>query len=284
MKHLLTAIIVVIISLGYSQDKSLLWEINGNGLKQPSYLFGTIHIIPKKDYFFYDSFKEKLDKCKTLTLEVDMNALTLQQKVDMAKKALMPAGENLQNLMGEERYTAFKKYMIDSIGVSEKKINKKYNRIKPFFLMGLILKDKLGKIKTYEVELTKYAKKNKMNITGLEKIEDQLSLVETISLKDQAEQFLQVEELSQYDELLRLYLEQDLYGLQTFSEQPDMDYGTDFEANFITDRNTNWIPTIESLITQKATFIAVGALHLPGENGVITLLRDKGYSVSPVIN
>jgi uncharacterized protein YbaP (TraB family) len=56
----------------------------------------------------------------------------------------------------------------------------------------------------------------------------------------------------------------------------------DFNQNFLVKRNTNWIPIIEKQISKKATFIAVGAAHLPGENGVIQLLKSKGYQVVPV--
>jgi uncharacterized protein YbaP (TraB family) len=55
-----------------------------------------------------------------------------------------------------------------------------------------------------------------------------------------------------------------------------------FNQDFLDVRNKNWIPVIESQIKVNSTFIAVGAAHLPGENGVINLLKMKGYTVEPV--
>ena len=83
-----------------------------------------------------------------------------------------------------------------------------------------------------------------------------------------------------YQEILDLYIAQNLNRISALEE--DTNYDTSFYQNFIINRNTNWIPIIESYMQNKSSFIAVGAAHLPGEYGVLKLLENKGYTVKPV--
>jgi hypothetical protein len=119
---------------------------------------------------------------------------------------------------------------------------------------------------------------------GLESIEFQLQTINKISIEDQAKMLVQefdVNPTAQFDQMLNLYLNEDLDGLyKVVSEESDAI--PEFNYNFLEVRNKNWIPVIEKNISVNSFFIAVGAAHLPGENGVIQLLRLKGYSVEPV--
>ena len=81
--------------------------------------------------------------------------------------------------------------------------------------------------------------------------------------------------------MLNLYLNEDLEGLYKIVSE-ESDAIPEFNHNFLVVRNKNWIPVIEKNISSNSFFIAVGAAHLPGENGVIQLLRSKGYSVEPI--
>lgn len=85
----------------------------------------------------------------------------------------------------------------------------------------------------------------------------------------------------EFDEMLNLYLKEDLEGLYKVVSEESSSI-PEFNYNFLEVRNKNWIPVIEKSISSNSIFIAVGAAHLPGESGVIQLLRSKGYSVEPV--
>ena len=265
-------------------ESSLLWEISGNELDKPSYLFGTIHIIPKKDYFFTDAMEDKFKRCELLVTEIDMASLSFADKLKLSMKIFLEDGQTLESLMGREKYHSFKGYLVDSIGIKESKIDKRYNKVKPFFVMTFILKDYLGKVKFYEQELAKYSKKEGMTTGGLETVDYQFSLIEKIPMDDQVEYFLDLSSLHEFDSLLSIYKTQDISKLYTFSLETE-DYGeydSIFMNDFLYTRNENWIPQIESIIKKQPAFIAVGALHLPGENGIIELLRRKGYTIKPV--
>jgi uncharacterized protein YbaP (TraB family) len=73
-----------------------------------------------------------------------------------------------------------------------------------------------------------------------------------------------------------------LYSLTNSSDSEDEDVKA-FTDKFLNERNMNWLPIIISQISDKSSFIAVGALHLPGKKGIIELLREKGYTVKPII-
>jgi uncharacterized protein YbaP (TraB family) len=147
-----------------------------------------------------------------------------------------------------------------------------------------VAQEQMGKTASYEMEFMKIAKKRKMKIIGLESIEFQMQTINKISIEDQAKMLVQEFDTNptvQFDEMLNLYLNEDLDGLyKVVSEESDAI--PEFNTNFLEVRNKNWIPVIEKNISANSFFIAVGAAHLPGENGVIQLLRSKGYSVEPV--
>ena len=287
MKSIITSLFLIFVLFTQAQEnlnteKSLLWEISGKGLEQSSYIFGTIHLIPKDDYFFTDIMKEKLKACQKLILEVDIN-LSLADKIDAAKSIILPDGKSLSDLMSEDDYSAFQSYLLDSLGI-KKSTFKKINKIKPLYSSALIINELTGKTKTYEKELNKMAEKNGMEVIGLESLKFQLDLINNISIEDQIKMITE-EEMSGnpmdiYNNMVDAYIKQDLTSLKNLMDTDDsmLELGDDFIKN----RNTDWIPKIETYISKSPVFIAVGAGHLPGNEGVLNLLREKGYTITPV--
>lgn len=263
----------------------LLWEISGNGLTEKSYIFGTVHLIPKDDFFFYDTWIEAFDQCNNLILETDLKIGVFKQ-LSLLKKMKLPNDSLLSDYMTNDEYRAYKSFMLDSLNITPSKYNLSLN-YKPFFTYSLLLDDVIpGEKIIYEQYFSDLADKKKMKIIGLETIDYQISLIEAISVKDQIPMFLfdynktvQTDFENEFKKLLILYIDQNLNEISTFDQDENNDY---FNQNFLVKRNTNWIPLIEEYIKEKPSFIAVGAAHLPGEQGVLKLLKDKGYTLSPV--
>ena len=282
---ILSIIIFAFTSQAQTEDStvnSLLWEISGNGIEQPSYIFGTIHIIPKENFFFTDVMKEKFKTCKKLILEIDIN-ISLNEKIDAAKQMILPDGKSLSDYMNDEDFTKFKTYLLDSLGIKESSFNR-MQKIKPMFSSALIINDLIGKSKTYEEELNKLAKKNKMPTEGLETLQFQMDLVNKISIEDQVKMLtaddLNENPLDSYNKMLKFYKSQNLDSLKILIDQDDS--MTDLSEDFLKNRNTDWIPKIEKLIKESPVFIAVGAGHLAGKDGVLNLLKENGYTITPV--
>ena len=121
-----------------------------------------------------------------------------------------------------------------------------------------------------------------MTTIGLETLQFQMNMVNTVSNEEQMKMLLQglSTNNSEFNKMLDAYLRQDLIGLGNLMN--DAELSPEFNENLLLQRNRNWIPIISKLISEKPTFIAVGAGHLPGEKGVLNLLREAGYTVTPV--
>jgi uncharacterized protein YbaP (TraB family) len=159
--------------------------------------------------------------------------------------------------------------------------------MKPFTLLSLLYTKILPcpKPESYEQRLLEMAKNRKMEVLGLEKLEDQFDVFDQIP--DTAEVSMIMEMIDNYEsqrtefeKMVRLYNNKDLNGLATMiNGSPEM---AGFEDLLLINRNRNWIPIMEKAMAAQPTFFAVGAGHLPGENGVIDLLRKSGYTITPV--
>jgi len=282
LSTLLTSLFVIgSILTGLAQEaNSLLWKISGKDLNKPSYLFGTIHIVPEGSYFFTQKMQAALDKSEVLMLEINMD-IPLGEQMKMAVQMIMPDGKTWADFLSEEEYISLKSSFVDSLGIKEKKFGK-YSKIRPVYVSGLIIMELLGKVKMYEQELSKMAKKSKKPIIGLETVKEQIDIVNALSIEKQMNDLKENSAtlLTDYNKLLAAYLSQNLKELATLvGNKGEVD---EIEAELLTDRNIKWIKGIEQQATENATFFAVGAMHLIGKEGLISLLREAGYSVEAV--
>ncbi|MFM6934659.1 MAG: TraB/GumN family protein [Flavobacteriales bacterium] len=280
MKALSFSLVFILASfLQLDIDAQLLYRISGNGLKQDSYLFGTIHTMPKEDFEMPTAVLNALKSCQTVALEIDLD-MSLTEKIDLAKMSLLPNGGTLKEYMSDSSYNTLKKYCMDSIGWKESKFEQ-YEHLKPFFFSSLVLQEKIGKQKSFEMEFDKLAKKHNKPLIGLETVMYQMETVDKVSIKDQLQLMDDFSNMSEFDVLFNLYEEENIDGLYNLiSKETDM--LPEFNHWFLDVRNANWIPIIEKQINQEPTFIAVGAGHLGGTNGVLALLRKQGYTLTGI--
>lgn len=280
-----------------ADEKFLLWEIQGDDLETSSYLFGTIHMIPEKDYLLSEATQIAFDKSKKIVFEIDtedmMNPMNM---MGLLSKMYMNNDTSLSDLLTDEEYTIVSDHF-DGLGLPFVFLSK----IKPMFLTVLAGEDRqnmdsssgfgLGGegIKSYELELTERAKTQEKPIEGLETVEFQMSLFDSIPYSAQAQMLVETIQSEKdtiitsgtFDELIRLYLDQDIAGMQSMISDESSGIGG-YEDLLLLKRNRNWIPIIEGLIKEETTFFAVGAGHLGGEEGVIALLRKAGYQLTPM--
>lgn len=266
-------------------QSSLLWEISGNGLEKPSYLFGTIHIIGVDDYFWTDIMDEKFNTTEKLVLEIDMdNPMMLM--ISMLGSVRMKGGETLKNLLTPEEYKKVNKYFSKELGMPLST----FDRIKPMFTSMMMAQGGASEEETtsYEMELMQKAEVRGMKTEGLETVKYQMSMFDSIPYETQAQMLVEAVESAgeeseddTMDEMITLYLAQDLNGLYELITAGDSEI-EGFEDVLLNTRNKNWIPKIEKMSAKKPTFFAVGAGHLPGDEGVINLLIKAGYTVTPI--
>lgn len=304
---LLLGILVSTVSVSWAQpeaaaghiptEKALLWEISGKDLQKPSYLFGTIHIIKKDDYFFTPTMEKALMSTDGVAFEIDMEDMSdLSKIMGMMSSMYMKDDQTLRDLLNDEDYEKVNAHFKE-MGLPLAFLE----RIKPMFLsmmagggedmMGFSMDgESNSSMVSYEMQLMDMAKKGEKDITGLETMEFQMSLFDSIPYDAQAKMLLasidaegQSEEgENQLDMMVRLYKAQDIQGMQNImSDEPDALGG--YEDLLLQKRNHNWIPIMSDMMSEKPVFFAVGAGHLGGEEGVISLLRQAGYTVEAVI-
>ncbi len=274
------------------KDRSLLWEISGNGLPQSSYLYGTIHMIGADDFFLTEKTKESFRKAGRLALEINMEDMTDMSKLMPLLSSggiFMKNDTTLKDLLSEKDYKTVYTHF-ENMGMPMSFMEK----IKPMFLSAMGNEEMLsmngsGNIKSYEMEFVEMAKAQEKELDGLETAEYQLSVFDSIPYQVQAKMLMQsitaedgkTEGEEQFNELVELYKKRDLYGLQEMLNKADSGI-EGYENVLLINRNKNWIPVMEELMSREVVFFAVGAGHLPGEEGVIALLRKKGYKVEPI--
>jgi len=135
-----------------------------------------------------------------------------------------------------------------------------------------------------EQRLTELAGEQGKEVLGLETVEEQIGFIDKVPLEDAAEMLVSgIEELEDgdvmIDKMVSTYLEGDLDGIQEIIDSYMGDEYAEMNEELLIARNRKWIPVIEEFVSGKPSFIAVGAGHLPGEKGLIELLRREGYSV-----
>lgn len=262
------------------QESSLLWKVSGNGLKEDSYLFGTIHIICKSDFIMDERITKALGNAKQLMLELDMSDPQLQAK--MQQVSMNPGMKNIKSEMDERLAEDLDAFLIKNYGAGLAQLG----ILKPFVLSSMVMLKTLPctEIESYEAYFTAEASEAGIPVIGLETVEYQVGIF------DQIPQDLQIEELgkmisdektqTEFQTMISAYVAEDIDALDQVMTSSGM--MADYRSILLDDRNKNWAPKIEEAIRTNPVFVAVGAGHLGGEFGVISLLRKAGYSVDPI--
>jgi uncharacterized protein YbaP (TraB family) len=271
------------------ESKTLLWEISGNGLQRPSYLFGTIHMICSEDAVLSDSLRTAIHNSDVVYFEVDMD--NLFEMLGVVRKMKMRNDTTLADLLTKDDYAKVRKYFEDKGSLLPFSTLETY---KPLLAASMLMEtgSSCTSPQAMEEVIMKEAKGYGKNVKGLETMAYQLSIFDTIPYKMQAMQLVKyVDEVGkggdsdskEYEKLLQAYREQDLSKLEEFTKSTDMGI-SGFTDILLYNRNRNWVEKLKDILPGKSVLVAVGAGHLPGENGVINLLRKAGFTVKPVPN
>lgn len=262
-------------------ENSTLWKIEGNGLDKASYLFGTIHITC--DATLENDVMKALDETTQVVLEIDMDDPEMQTK--MMKGIYMKDGKTLNDLVNEEDFAAIDSLFINNVGMSVKLMQ----NVKPFFLSSMLYPKFIDcPMQSFETELMKIATEQNEEVLGLETIEDQIEVFEIIPYEEQIKDLVRTAkdnlayDKANFAKLLEIYKNENITAMQDFMNDDNYSSVADYQDILLDNRNKNWIPKIKEFAEDQATFFGVGAGHLAGENGVIKLLRDAGYTVTAV--
>ncbi|WP_373553745.1 TraB/GumN family protein [Haliscomenobacter sp.] len=268
-------------SAAVKSDNSLLWKIEGKNLKVPSYLLGTIHILPQKDFFLSDAMKQALANTQQVVLELDMDDPAMG--MNMLQNASMRDGSTLDKLLSTEDYQKLDVLVKKSTGVGVEVFNKWQPMLVASFAMQQMMDNQIA---SYEMTLVGMAKEAQKEVKGLESIQEQTEAMATIPYPQQAKYLSEMlndfdKQKAMFGKMVELYKSQNINALLDY--MVEQSGGIDFSTVLLNRRNHKWIPKIGSIAAEKSSFFAVGAGHLPGKDGVLTLLRKAGYRVTAVL-
>ncbi len=265
-------------------ENSLLWEISGNGLQKPSYLFGTYHYAGKD---FIDTMKvlnAKLNQADIIVGELVIDSTLTKKLVPF----MIMTDNSLDKLLSPTEYQKVAGYLKKVSGYELKT----YNIMKPVTVQMTILQFLAPKSNISETNpaldkyIQDYGNANRKIVVGLETAEDQANLLFGSSLERQKELLLksisdEKQSKKQSQKLYDDYIAQDLKSLEkTFKNISD--YSQEESDALLKTRNAKWMTQIPDLMQNGSLFIAVGAGHLVGQDGLINALRNKGFRVNPL--
>lgn len=270
--------------LTFSQDKypSLLWKIEGNGLTKPSYLYGTMHVSSKIAFNLSDEFFEALTSVDAVALETNPEFWLSYYR----DSGLVEVTEYFMN--SDQFYGDYGIY--DRI-VASKEAN--LNLIQEFFrsqepmLNQLLYRFNYGQ-ENYEettyldMFIFQSAKKSGKPIFSLEDFIEAQLLVERSSIPDEDDDEDDYNifgyNFGNQMDLETAYLERNLDLIDSLITK---NFSKNYRKYLLTIRNQNMADALDSLMPKQTIFAGVGAAHLPGDEGMIQMLREKGYTVSP---
>mgnify|MGYP006275220923 FL=1 len=280
---LLFAMAVAVSNLyGQQNNNSRLWKISGNSLEEASYLYGTFHLLCPDDLNIQQKVTQAMDASDQLVLELDFDDPSVMPQIQ--QNMAFTDGTTAADYLNDSEYKLLSDFFRDSLNMPFERLKS----IKPFFLSSMTLMHFLGcQPVSFEQRLTKMAGERSMEVKGLETVGEQLSFIDNLPMEYKKKMLM--ENLKEYDKskkmfdkMVGFYREGNLDGINNLSENYMSEDYARFKDELLVKRNQRWVPAVTRMIGESPSFIAVGASHLPGDKGLIQLLRQEGYRVEPV--
>lgn len=295
MKRFILTLAIVLMSASCVWSQ-LLWRVDGNGLSRPSYLMGTHHFAPKDFIDKVGGLDEAINACDVVYGELKMN----DQDTDEYNRLLMlamvaPPDSTLDKVLSADEFAVVDAIVRKYLGIGGVTLQKLVN-FKPAGLSTNLQALQAQKYfplfdptKQIDQMVQKRAEALGKASCGLETIEEQIDILFNTPISYQAEGLVDMcRNDDKYEKatsmLADAYVAQDLDAMLKLLVAPE--YGmtpTDEELDrLVWNRNRKWVDLLVSVFPEKSVLVCVGAGHLPGDKGLIALLRGAGYTVTPV--
>lgn len=287
MKRILTLLALSLLCL--TSNAQLVWKISGNGIKKPSYILGTHHGCP---FTYCDSIPglmKAFDKVDNIIGEINMiefDQMSPERMQKMQAMMMMPADTSLLSLFSTEEAAKVNEWLGKKMGASLEMLSV----MKPMTIMMTVqnkemmeVMPEIATMTTIDKYMQTLGQRKGKTIGELETADYQMELLYGNSLEEQADALLEMidhgDSKGLLQQLTNAYKSQNLDTLwKVFQEQMT---GYEYDA-IVKVRNLNWEKQMKEMLPKQTTLFVVGAGHLPGEYGMINLLREAGYKIKPV--
>jgi len=267
---------------GSGQQTGILWQVERPGLR-PSYILGTVHTDDSRVINLPQIIRQKLRQADSFVAELMLDSFSMQEANQLM---FLPGGQKLETLIGTQRYRRCVELLAQN-GIPPQVIE----RMKPWAVMVMLSMPRSRTGIVLDHRLYQEAEIQGKKRYGLETNREQVAVFEAFSLPQQMvmldDAIKEFDRLpAVFDELVHYYLQRDLTGLQRLSEkymlQGDSLLAKSFKQKALLDRNYRMVRRMKPRLMEGNSFIAVGALHLPGDEGILRLLEKEGYRVTAV--
>lgn len=299
MKRLFSLLLLLAVAVGsYAQ---LLWKVSGNGLSQPSYIVGSFHVAPANFVDSIAGLNDALASCKQVYGELSLQELGDMSKLQQMQAAmLLPDSVKLQDLFTAEQQEQVNKMLRRVLGtdLTTPTVGEQLSRMKPSALSATLQvvtyvkkHPSFNPQALFDAALLQKGAQAGKTVGGLETMAFQSRLLyESKPLERQAAELLCMAQHFDYQEelmerLAAAYLAQDLKALAAVMSEKmnnECDSTPEEEEALIYQRNADWAKKLPSILHTASTLVVVGSGHLPGERGLLELLRQAGFDVTPV--
>ncbi|MCK8108804.1 TraB/GumN family protein [Pseudoalteromonas sp. 2CM41L] len=262
-----------------------LFKVEKNGTS--SYLFGTVHVGDASMKGLPEKVTKAIDQSEQVVVEVDISKLTpLQMQQRSMPFMMLKDGKTLQTELSKQNYNKLKDYFAKkSIDIAM------FNGLKPWAVMVTMMQiefqnagfsDQTG----IDKQVLAYAKKQNITIGELETLEQQLQMFDGMALLSNEmieETFEQLADINTYFiKLVNAWKNGDMNTLTEYYNMSfdESNYGEISEQVMLVNRNNKWVEQLVPRLTNEKLFIAVGALHLPEQHGLIKQLTDAGFTIT----
>lgn len=300
MKKLFLTLMFAVALLS-SANAQLLYKISGKGLEKPSYIVGTYHLAPAA---FADSIPGANDAVASVDQvcgEVDMAEMESMAGMQKVMKAMMlPDGKSLADVLSKEEMDKLNAFMLEVLGtdMNNPMVSMQMGKMTPTAISTqLQLVQFMKKTPGFNPEamidshFQQVAKKSGKPVIGFETLDFQISVLYTgTSIERQKELLVCMIDNQEFnnkvmDMLTEAYFTQNMEKILEVSEMKmgsSCDSSAEEDEAILYKRNADWVEKMPAIISDKSTLFVVGAAHLPGERGVLEMLKKEGYTVEGV--
>ena len=278
-----TVLFLPVWALAQERAHALLWRITGPEGAAPSYVLGTVHSRDARAYTAIELALAAMEACPAMYGEVDLEAAKSMASSHLAGM-MIPGGKSLKELYPNGRYKRVEKALRAKVGP----MFMMFTHMKPILLSAMITDEDMGQDSSRMLDdyLQVRAKELGRQTGGIESMAEQFAAIDAIPLAEQADMLYEtVRETGrakEMDRLLDAYAAQDLGAMATFVQDEHLSEA--FSRSLVGQRNEVMAQRIDSLMKLRPALFAVGAAHLPGPGGLLTLLEGKGLKVEPVLD
>ncbi|MGP5156913.1 TraB/GumN family protein [Pseudoalteromonas prydzensis] len=268
-----------------SHSEPGLWKIEKNGVN--SYLFGTVHVGDASMKGLLGKVTKAIDASDKVIVEVDISAIS---PMEIQRRSLpfmmLKNGKTLQSELSEQNYAKLKEYF------SKKSIDiAMFNNLAPWAVMVTMMQMEFQNVgfsdqTGIDKQVLAYAKEKKIAVGELETLEYQMEMFNHLSLLSNEmieETFEQLADVETYFiTLVDAWKNGDMATLTKYYNESfdDSNYGEISEQVMLIERNNNWVKELTPRIGKEKLFIAVGALHLPEQHGLLKQFNEQGFTVT----